>query len=431
MSLYGAMFSGVSALNAQSQALGMISDNISNVNTVGYKTTKASFATLVTRSTMNFHAPGGVRSSPISAVDRQGLLQASANTTDIAISGAGMFVVTTTSTPTASDTRLYTRAGQFSTDSDGFLKSPSGHFLQGWATNSSGTPLAANTTILTSLQPVRVSSVSGSAVATSTIDIGANLPASAANASTSTTNAEVFDSLGVSHNVTFTWTKNSTNSWTLTANAPDALSAPGGTEVTTGGPAFSVIVLFNNDGTPASFDGLTTAPDLVFTGWASGAATMTIALNLGTAGALGTAQANGVTQFSSSYSTTFVNQNGVQFGNFFGTSIDENGIVTALFDNGQTLKVYKLPVATFPNPNGLDAKSGTLYSESGNSGGYVLRSAGTSNAGKIVPSSLEASTSDLAEEFTNMIITQRAYSAATRVITTADEMLDELIRIKR
>jgi len=160
-------------------------------------------------------------------------------------------------------------------------------------------------------------------------------------------------------------------------------------------------------------------------------ATATMTLDLGTAGALGTAQANGITQFSSSYSTTFVNQNGVQFGNFFGTSIDENGIVTALFDNGQTLKVYKLPVATFPNPNGLDAKSGTIYSESGNSGGYVLRSAGTSNAGKIAPSSLEASTSDLAEEFTNMIITQRAYSAATRVITTADEMLDELIRIKR
>ncbi len=436
MSLYGAMFSGVSALNAQSQALGMISDNISNVNTVGYKTTKASFATLVTRSTANFHAPGGVRSSPISAVDRQGLLQASANSTDIAISGSGFFVVTDTSTPTASDTRLYTRAGQFSTDSDGFLKSPSGHFLQGWATDSTGTPLAANTSILTSLQPVRVSSVSGSAVATTQIDIGANLPASAAVGATSTTNAQVFDSLGVSHNVTFTWTKNSTNNWTLTANAPDALTATGGEENTAGGPAFSVIVIFNNDGTPASFDAVqyppgTTPPSLVLRGWASGAADMTIALNLGTAGALGTAQANGVTQFSSSYSTTFVNQNGVQFGNFFGTSIDENGLVTALFDNGQTLKVYKLPVATFPNPNGLDAKSGTIYSESGKSGGYVLRSAGTSNAGKIVPSSLEASTSDLAEEFTNMIVTQRAYSAATRVITTADEMLDELIRIKR
>ncbi len=430
MSLYGAMFSGVSALNAQSQALGMISDNISNVNTVGYKTTKASFSTLVTRSTMNFHAPGGVRSAPIQSVDRQGLLQASANATDIAISGDGFFVVTDNSSPTANDTRHYTRAGQFSTDTDGFLKSPSGHFLQGWATDSTGTPLAANTSVLTSLQPVRVSTVSGSAIATSQIDIGANLPASAAAAATSTTNVQIFDSLGVSHDVTLTWTKTGTNAWTLTANAPDATPAAG-TETTTGGPAYSVDVVFNSDGTPASFDGGSTPPPLVLTGWASGASASTMALDLGTAGGLGTEQANGITQFSSSYSTTFVNQNGVQFGNFFGTSIDENGIVTALFDNGQTLPVYKLPIATFPNPNGLDAKSGTIFSQSGSSGGFVLRPAGTSNAGKIAPSSLEASTSDLAEEFTNMIITQRAYSASTRVITTADEMLDELIRIKR
>ncbi len=430
MSLYGAMFSGVSALNAQSQALGMIADNISNVNTVGYKTTKASFATLVTRSSPNFHAPGGVRSSPIKAVDRQGLLQASANATDIAISGDGFFVVTDNSAPTANDTRFYTRAGQFSTDTNGFLKSPSGHFLQGWATDAAGVPIPANTSILTSLQPVRVSSVSGSAVPTTLIDIGANLPASALVGATATTNVQIFDSLGVSHDVTLTWTKTGVNAWTLTANAPDATPAAG-TEVTPAGPVYSVAVVFNSDGTPQTFDGATTAPALVFTGWASGASTNTMALNLGTAGPLGTAQANGITQFSSSYSTTFVNQNGVQFGNFFGTSIDENGIVTALFDNGQTLKVYKLPVATFPNPNGLDAKSGTIFSESGNSGGFVLRDAGTSNAGKIVPGALEASTSDLADEFTNMIITQRAYSASTRVITTADEMLDELIRIKR
>ena len=430
MSLYGAMFSGVSALNAQSQALGMISDNISNVNTVGYKTTKAAFSTLVTRSSPNFYSPGGVRSSPLQNVDRQGLLQSSANSTDIAISGDGFFVVTDTSAPTANDARSYTRAGQFSTDTNGYLKSPGGFFLQGWATDSAGVPLPANTSVLTSLQPVRVSTVSGSAVATTQIDIGANLPASAAVAATSTTNVQVFDSLGVAHDVTLTWTKTGVNAWTLTANAPDATPAAG-TEVTTAGPAYSVNVVFNSDGTPLSFDGATTPPALVLTAWGSGASTTTMAMNLGTAGAIGTAQANGITQFSSSYSTTFVNQNGVQFGNFFGTSIDENGIVTALFDNGQTLPVYKLPIATFPNPNGLDAKSGTIFSQSGNSGGFVLRDAGTSNAGKIVPSALEASTSDLADEFTNMIITQRAYSANTRVITTADEMLDELIRIKR
>ena len=131
MSLYGAMFAGVSGLGAQSQALGMISDNIANVNTVGYKTTSAAFSTLVTRSTANFHAPGGVRTTAVAAVDRQGLLQTSANATDIALSGDGFFVVTSDVTSTASSERLYTRAGQFSADSDGFLKAPSGHYLQG------------------------------------------------------------------------------------------------------------------------------------------------------------------------------------------------------------------------------------------------------------------------------------------------------------
>jgi flagellar hook protein FlgE len=429
MSLYGAMFSGVSGLNAQSQALGMISDNISNVNTVGYKTKEAAFSALVTRSTPNFHSPGGVRSTPVASVDRQGLLQASSSVTDLAISGQGFFIVTTTPTPGANDMRSYTRAGQFSADTEGYLKNPAGYYLQGWATDATGTPTTSNTTTLTGLQTVRVSNITGSAVPTSEVEIGANLPASAATSTAVTTNVQIFDSLGVSQTVTFTWTKTGTNAWTVTANAPNATPAAG-TENTTGGPAFSVAIVFNNDGTPLSFDGATTPPDLVLTGWSSGAGTSTIDLDFGTAGAIGTARADGITQFSSSYITNFVNQNGVQFGNFFGVNIDEFGVVSALFDNGQTLDIFRVPVATFPNPNGLDAKTGTVFSESQESGSYFLRQAGQANAGLIVPSSLEASTTDLADEFTNMIITQRAYSANTKVITTADQMLEELLRVR-
>ena len=148
-------------------------------------------------------------------------------------------------------------------------------------------------------------------------------------------------------------------------------------------------------------------------------------MNLGTQNV-----ANGVTQFSSSYSVAFINQNGVQFGNFNGVKVDEDGIITALFDNGQTQKIYRLPIATFPNPNGLDSKTGTTFTQSERSGGFFLRSAKEANAGSVVPSSLEASNADVAEEFTRMIITQRAYSAATRIITAADEMMEELIRIR-
>ncbi len=109
---------------------------------------------------------------------------------------------------------------------------------------------------------------------------------------------------------------------------------------------------------------------------------------------------------------------------------DEDGIITALFDNGQTQKIYRIPIATFPNPNGLDGKTGTTFTQSERSGGFFLRSAKEANAGSVVPSSLEASNADVAEEFTRMIVTQRAYSAATRIISAADEMMEELIRIR-
>lgn len=432
MSLYGAMFSGVSGLNAQSQALGMISDNISNVNTIGYKTAHASFSTLVTRQTGNNYAPGGVRSAPVYSIDRQGLLQASASNTDLAISGQGFFVMTEGSAPTASDTRFYSRAGQFAADSDGFLKAPSGFFLQGWRTDLAGVPTAANTSVLSSLEPIRVNSVSGSASPTTSVDIGLNLPASAtlpasvANGSIQTTNVTLFDSLGVSNTVTLTWTKTAANAWTVAATAPTAGAIDESPNPLGGNLGYSVNVVFNGDGTPATFDGAATPPNLLLDTWASGANPSTIALNLGTQNV-----ADGITQFSSTYSVSFINQDGTQFGNFFGVKVDEDGIVTALFDNGETQRIYKIPIATFPNPNGLDTRTGTTFTQSEKSGDFFLRSAGEANAGTIAPSALEASTSDLAEEFTSLIITQRAYAASTKIIQTADEMLDELIRIKR
>lgn len=430
MSLYGAMFSGVSGLNAQSQALGMLSDNISNVNTIGYKTAHASFSTLVTRQTGNSYAPGGVRSAPVYDIDRQGLLQASASNTDLAISGQGFFVMTEGSAPTASDTRFYSRAGQFAADSDGFLKSPSGFFLQGWRTDLAGVPTAGNTSVLSSLEAIRVNSVSGSASPTTSVDLGLNLPASAglpatvANGGIQTTNVTVFDSLGVSNTVTLTWTKTAANSWTVTAAAPSAGSVEEGT-VGSAVP-YSVNVVFNGDGTPATFDGAATPPVLALGTWTSGANDSLITMNMGTQNV-----ADGITQFSSTYSVSFINQDGTQFGNFFGVNVDEDGIVTALFDNGETQRIYKIPIATFPNPNGLDTRTGTSFTQSERSGDFFLRTAGEANAGTIAPSALEASTSDLAEEFTSLIITQRAYAASTKIIQTADEMLDELIRIKR
>jgi flagellar hook protein FlgE len=137
-----------------------------------------------------------------------------------------------------------------------------------------------------------------------------------------------------------------------------------------------------------------------------------------------------LTQYNSDYSVGFVDQNGAELGLRTGVSIDRNGYVVSSFSNGQTRNLYKLPVATFTNPNGLQERTGNVYIQSIESGSYNLREAGSSGAGTIAASSLENSNVDLADEFSRMIITQRAYSAGTKVISTSDQMLQELLQLR-
>jgi flagellar hook protein FlgE len=142
-------------------------------------------------------------------------------------------------------------------------------------------------------------------------------------------------------------------------------------------------------------------------------------------------EADGVTQFASDFSINSIDQDGVRFGGFVGVNIDEKGIVTAVFDNGEQRPIYQIPLAVFDNPNGLEAVTGNAFRQTDRSGVLVLQQPDTGGTGEVASSALEASTVDLAEEFTKMITTQRAYSASARIITTADEMLEELIRIQR
>ncbi len=436
MSIYGAMFSGVSALNAHSNTMGMISDNISNLNTIGYKHTNARFSTLVTASSLaTKYAPGGVRSQPFQVVDRQGLLQASQNPTDIAITGNGFLVVNEAAVPGSGDRFLYTRAGQFSVDNQGYLVNNGGHYLQGWGTLPDGSydvdqngvtdPSNPDPTSLTSLQAIQVSSLTSTATPTSTAQIGLNLPATAAAGATQTMTVKIFDSLGIAHNVALQWAKTVVSPATWTLAATGITRADNGAASTTlGFPVNVDTVVFGGNGTPASFT--PTALSVPAANWVTGATTSSIAFNLGTVN-----QADGVTQFAGDFTLSFINQNGVPIGRFQSVEIGENGLVTALFDNGGRRAIYRLPIATFPAPNALSPVSGNAWSESAGAGNHFLNEAGTSSAGKLSPSSLESSTVDLGEEFTNMIITQRAYTASTRIITTADEMLEELVRIKR
>ena len=228
MSILGAMFSGVSGLTAQSQALGAIADNITNQNTIGYKATEVRFQTLVTaQASQNNYSPGGVQQRPFASVDVQGLFNTSTNPTDLALSGAGFFVTNVGSANDGTTGFNFTRAGAFNADKSGFLKNTAGFFLQAYRTDSTGQTLDSDgavfnpdPTVFTNLETVRLNNIGGTADATDNLTFGANLPAEAVVGGTNNTTIQVFDSLGVAHNLSLVWTKVANNQWDLAVEPP-------------------------------------------------------------------------------------------------------------------------------------------------------------------------------------------------------------------
>ena len=254
MSLYGALFSGVSALSSESSAMGAISDNISNINTIGYKDTTVNFETLVTKQvSQTEYSPGGVLSLSRTNVNSQGVLQASSSSTDLSLSGQGFFVVNSTANPlqTGGGQFAYTRAGSFSVDKDGYLQNAQGEYLQGWPLvgydgtttashqvingsdymkaykNTSGAYTYINDGVVdpTNLQPLNLDDIAGTSAATTSIRMGANLPSGAAVGDIEHTNLLEFDSLGNSHNVETTWQKTANNEWALSTTPPEGATS--------------------------------------------------------------------------------------------------------------------------------------------------------------------------------------------------------------
>jgi flagellar hook protein FlgE len=446
------MRSGVTGLFSQSQALGMIADNIANVNTVGFKAVRPRFSTLVTaQASADLHSSGGVQSKVEREIDAQGLLTASAVSTDIAISGSGFFTVNDQTDGTGNT--FFTRAGEFRPDKEGNLVNSGGFTLMGWPIDSNGT--VQQTNVLSAFSVLNTANLTSAPVSTSLIEIGANLPAAATSGDANSLTAQVFDLQGGQHSLTLTYTKTATvNEWDITASItnagiidPDSNNDSTNDPLTTTG-AFAAngirmgTMTFGTDGTLASITSTSaTATDVGVVNattnrfemtfdfdstTASTADRVTVALDFGTPG-----QADGFTQFQGNFTPNFIEQNGKQFGSLSAVNIDDNGITTALFDNGETRDIFQVPVITFNNPNGLQERSGNVYTETTDSGPAVALEPGRGGAGSIAPSALEQSTVDLADEFTRMIVTQRAFSASTRIITTADEMLEELTRIVR
>jgi flagellar hook protein FlgE len=433
MSLTGAMMIGVTGLNANSKALSIASSNIANVNTVGYKAGQNNFSTLLADSMGSGDISSqGVISIGTQNVTQQGLLQTTQSPTDLGINGNGFFVVNQLSD--GSGRTLYTRAGNFTPDSNGDLKNAAGFYLMGWPVDINGNiPTDRN-----DMSPVNVAGLSGKAQATTEMTVQANLQASTAvKAYTTgqmasgavtpdfTRTINVYDSQGGAQPLDISFVKTGANTWAYEVSYQGA-----GTNITGTNPIATGTMTFNSDGTLANADGSATPATgmiNVTVPWnpaTSGLQPQALSLNMGTVGS-----SDGLTQFDSPSALVNSSVNGALFGNLTGVNIDPNGFVTAQFSNGLVQKIYKLPMATFSNPNGLAAVSGNAYAVTNESGNAIVGEANTGGAGSISSSSLESSTVDLAGEFTNLITTQRAYSASARIITTADQMLQRLDQI--
>lgn len=453
MSITSAMLAGAAGMRANSSTLSAISDNIANVNTVGYKRIRTDFtAQLSSQNQLTTHSAGGVLANHTYMMAEQGSPIASSVATHLAIQGAGYFVVRGRSDDaTPSDPFLYTRAGQFTPDSDGYLKSVSGHYLQGWQVATDGSVIA-NPTDMAALRPIQVAGIAGDAQASAAVSISANLQSSqavspaAATYNVATNNMasgavtpdfelplQVYDSQGGLHTLTFGFLKTAANTWAAEVYLPDSEVIAGGGlangQLGAGNVVFTAFgqldtvnttlpttVTINQNGTAG-------APQWEAT---EGVATQTISLNIGAVNGQG-----GLTNFDAPSVLGTSTVDGTPFGALASVDVDDAGFVTAIFTNGLTRQLYQIPIATFPNYDALAPESAGVFRLAPGTGQLAMRPAGASGTGEVVANALEGSTVDLAEEFSNLILTQRAYSASSKIITTADEMLDELIRLKR
>jgi len=415
MGLSGALSSAISGLSAQSQALAMVSDNIANSSTTAYKTTTGMFDDLVTNALgAQQYSSGGVTVSGRSNIAQQGLLTTTTNPTDVAIQGAGFFIVS--SSASGGDTS-YTRDGAFTINNAGYLTND-GSYLMGWRTDSSGNVVGGGG----SLEAIDTQVATVSGAATTKTSIAANLPADAAVGNSFTTSMPVYDGLGTASTIQITWDKTGANAWTATFANPTLASDP---SVTTGTTTGSIDLTFNSDGSLASTS--PSPPTISVTGWSSGAADSTIAVALGSTGST-----DGLTQFASgqsppAISVTGIDSDGLAFGKLSSVSIGSNGLVNATYSNGQTVAIYKIPVATFNNPDGLAAQSDGLYQATVGSGGATIQASGTGGAGTVYGSELESSATNTNEEFSTMMAAQQAYSANAQVVTAVNKMFDTLI----
>ena len=403
----------LSALNANTTAIDVVGNNLANLNTPGFKGSVLSFHDLVTQSVGSGAGTTQVGfgvGTPITVrTFAQGAIQATTGPLDAAIQGNGFFVV-----KTASGATEYTRAGNFQVNAAGNLATPTGEEVLGWTkingVLNTNAPLGPITVPVGALAPP---------TPTTNASVDLNLNASAAAGGTFSTAVEVFDSLGNSHLMTFTFTKSATaNQWDYSVSLPASDATPPPTP-TTG------TLTFDGNGTLTSPLPTDAPPVIAATGLNDGASDLSITWNMFNQGV------PRMTQYSQSSASSAVSQNGSATANLENVEMSDGGQILARYSNGQQIVVGQLALATILNPDSMIAVGDNNLQLSARTALPAIGLPGSGGRGVVLGRSVEASTVDIAREFTNLIVFQRAYQASSKIITTVDQISQDTINLKQ
>ncbi|WP_457573016.1 flagellar hook protein FlgE [Desulfolithobacter sp.] len=433
MGIQSAMYSGVSGLNSNSQAMSVIGNNLANTNTIGFKGARTVFSDLLSSTISGsggFSQVGrGVGVSRVDNIFSQGTFEATTSDTDVAIEGEGFFLLKNPQ----EDTIYYSRAGAFRFDADGYLVNPEGYRVQGREFDENNELVPGDPTDIRVVNSGLVE-----ANPTSHLIYNTNLDAASETPTTSfdpddsnsynyTSTGQVFDSLGETHLVTVYWRVDdpTTNTWHAYADIPDAGYSSAGPDSTLdlgtftfddNGLLSSTSANYDRDGDGTDDSFSYTTPALDFGNGSDTTQTIDLVFDC--------------TQFDSESVVIGQDQDGYAAGNLTNVAINSDGIVVATYSNGQQVNVAQLVLGKFRNPNGLELAGSNLYTASVDSGSPRVGLPGP-ELGNIFTNSLEQSNVDMGQEFVKMITIQRGFQANSKIISTVDELLGELINLKR
>lgn len=425
MGILSSMYTGITGMQGQGEALSIFGDNIANANTTGFKVSRPEFQDVVAKSLKGVLGGNqigrGTKLAAVNPVFSQGSLTQTESSTDLAISGDGFFVLQGT------DGRSFTRNGSFHFDKDGKLITSDGYKVMGFQADEKGK-------ITSKMGEVGVDRTVVDAKKTSKLDLFMNLdlraqkmefdPANPEKTSNFATGATVYDTAGTAHTISVFFNKSEDGQWTWHAMAK-------GEEVV-GGQKDTLVeqatgkLKFDTDGRLAE----QTIDKSSFQFNNGALPDQRIEFNFGNDKAKG-GQGLEVTQYGTASEAYKTLQDGYTAGTLAGMTFDETGTLSAIYSNGQTTSLAQVALAKFENPEGLFKAGGNRFRESRNSGQPTVGAPQTGGRGQVMSKSLESSTTDLATEFINLMTSQRNFQANSKVISTADEMMQEVINLKR